>query len=207
MATSTATPTAKKGAGINVATLDTHKLTKKQLKQLTTKEQRLQMKAAKKLGTLKTMSERAAEVNDIKSSLQKWELDERFEAIATLYDRLDHFVRTGESVSGKIPFPECPPAPMGRMVVFKFTNTRGQKGTCDLMVRNGQDYLTKEARSELPIIDPDRVVHENVHATGAAAAGAADDSAPNLIPSTFFQKELETLFSGPWNEQQIQVLE
>lgn len=127
----------------------------KQLKRTTNKKQRQELKAARKQQNQKTQQERAAEVNDIKASLSRWELSDRYEAVAQLYAHLDHFVETGESASGKIPFPECPPPPHGRMIVYKFTNVRGQKGTCDLMVRNGQEYYTNHARRDLPVVLPE----------------------------------------------------
>lgn len=142
----------------NVDDLDLSKLSKAQLKKVTNKKQRQQLKEAKKLGNQKTASERMADVNDIKNKLLEWQLDEKFDAIKELFEQLQHFVDTGEPVSGKIPFPECPPPPMGRIIAYKFTNVRGQKGTCDLMIRNGQDYFAKHARRDLPQLQPKDLV-------------------------------------------------
>jgi len=139
---------------IDLSKVDISKMSKKQLKKCTNKKQRLAMKEAKKKEMQKSERERIAEVNDIKKSLLKWEMDDRYEPVEELFSHLDLFIATGQSVSGKIPFPQCPPQPLGRVIVYNFNNTRGHKGTCDLMVRNGQDYVTQLARKDLPDLQP-----------------------------------------------------
>ena len=62
---------------VDLATLDVSKLSKQQLKKVTNKKQRKQLKEERRLSNLKTTQERLAEVNDIKNSLLQWELDER----------------------------------------------------------------------------------------------------------------------------------
>lgn len=127
-------------------TKDLSKLSKKQIKRVTTKKERLAIKEAKKQTLLKTRTEREAEVQDTKAQLGKWNLDEKFDAIRTLFAQLDLFVETGNSVAGRILFPEAPPQPMGRVIVYSFVNRRGNKGTCDLLVRDGQEYFASEKR-------------------------------------------------------------
>jgi len=66
------------------------------------------------------------------------------------------YVEDGNSVSGKIAFPECPPQPQGRNIVFKFPRMRGNKCVCDLIVRDGNQYLGEAiSRKNLPHLTPD----------------------------------------------------
>ena len=142
----------KKVVVTNTAALG--KMTKAQLKAVTNKKQRQEMKQQKKEGNKKSIEERAAEVFDVQKQLESHGLSDQMPPIKRLYDVLKRFVVTGETACGMIEFAECPPQPYGRNIVYKFTNIKGTKGTCDLMVRNGQDYFTKEARRNLPVTQP-----------------------------------------------------
>jgi hypothetical protein len=130
---------------------DLSTLNKSDLKRLTTKAQRQEWKAQKKLTRLKTPQERQAEVNDVKRQLEQWNIDMQFEAVRQLYEHLDAFVETGEVASGTIPFPECPPEPIGRNIVYHFNNIKGQKGTCNLIIRDGEEYFKKERGEDAPL--------------------------------------------------------
>ena len=115
---------------------------------------------------------------------------------------IDMFVATGQNVCGTIPFPECPPAPLGRTIAYKFSNVRGQKGTCDLMVRNGQEYFSKEARRDLPILTPN---NSNRTTNSASQPSPLDDTeAPLLVSAaSLFEQELEGVLVSPQDRVEI----
>jgi hypothetical protein len=160
---------------------------KRELKRNTTKKERLALKEAKKAGNIKTKGERVAETNDIKERLLQYGLNPMFPAIAKLYEAIDRYVETGEPEASSLPFPECPPQPQGRNVVYSLPRTRGNRCTCDLIVRDGAAYLgDKFPRDQLP------APHEPVATAGRAerldapvyANGATDpigDEAPQLV--------------------------
>lgn len=130
-------------------------MSKKQLKKITTKSERLAMKEAKKKGNLKTRPEREAEIKHIRDQLAKWQLDDRFPPVAELFAEMDRYVETGEYSAGKIPFPEAPPQPQGRNIVYAFPRSRGRKCTCDLIVRDGSKYVGGDVpRAKLPSLSP-----------------------------------------------------
>jgi hypothetical protein len=114
---------------------------KKELKRTTTKKQRQEAKEAKKLEQIKTREERQAETQDIKDQFIEWGVDQRFEPVRQLYGVMDEYVETGEGSRGYIAWPHCPPQPQGRNIVFNFPRRRGNKCTCDLIVRDGSAYL------------------------------------------------------------------
>lgn len=135
----------KKKVVLNVGQLDLSKMTKSQLKTMTNKKQRQEWKKAKKSLQRKTAPERAREVLDVRERLAQIDIDDKFGAVRELFAALDQFVVTGETASGTIAFPECPPAPFGRNIVYHFSNIKGHKGTCDLIVRDAQQQLQREA--------------------------------------------------------------
>lgn len=137
----------KKGT-VDLSSLDVSKMSKAELKRVTNKKQRQQLKAEKKLKNLKSATDRAKEVQDIKINFRQWELDERYDAIALLYQQLDIFVSTGQSIHGTIPFPQCLPAPLGRNIVYHFSNVRGHQGSCNLIVREAKEYLQELEKEE-----------------------------------------------------------
>ena len=136
---------ASKKATVDLSRVDVSKLSKKDLKALTNKKQRQELKNAKKSQQRKTETDRAREVSDTQKRMRELELDEKYEAVRKLFGALESFVATGETACGKIPFPECQPYPVGRTIVYNFTNLKGHKGTCDLIINGGQEYLDKDA--------------------------------------------------------------
>jgi len=99
------------------------------------------MKEAKKVEQFKTQTERLAEVQDIKDRLCEWGVTEQFDSVRQLYRVMDQYVETGETAQGILPFLECPPQPQGRNIVYLFPKRRGNKCTCDLIVRDGAQYF------------------------------------------------------------------
>lgn len=140
--------TTTKKTVVDLSRVDVTKLSKKQLKAMTNKKQRQELKLAKKSLQRKTQTDRAREVLDIQTRLRDLELDEKYAAIRQLFGVLESFVATGEPAKGDIPFPECPPYPLGRTIKYNFTNAKGHQGTCDLIINSGERYLEEQKAQE-----------------------------------------------------------
>lgn len=138
----------QKGAGGNGTKRPKQAKSKKELKRTTTKKERQAAKAAKKAEQTKTRTERQAEVQDIKDRLVEWGVTTQFPSVAKLFVAMDEFVETGEPSFGTLHFPEAPPQPQGRNIVYKLPTRRGNRCTCDLIVREGGEFLDEESSQQ-----------------------------------------------------------
>jgi hypothetical protein len=72
---------------------------------------------------MKTREEREAFRDSIRTKFGlEFDINESFPCVAELYRVMDEWVETGQSVSGKIPFPEAPFG--GRIIEYILTNRK-----------------------------------------------------------------------------------
>lgn len=103
---------------------------------------------------LKTRDEREIEIKNIKETLLKYELDGRFPPIQEFFEVAQQYIESGETMHGSIPFPECPPMPYGRNIVYLLPQKKMHRCTCDLIIRGTENLAKRLPRSKLPHVEP-----------------------------------------------------
>lgn len=91
-------------------------------------------KKVKKPKEYKTVEERSVWTNGIIKQFSDLGCTLQYPAMKEFYKLLGDYVKTGESVSGKIDFPECPRG--GREIHYILTNSKGKNNTIQFLMKN-----------------------------------------------------------------------
>lgn len=167
-----------------------------------TKQEKLAVKAAKKEKNRKTKAEREAEVESIKTQYAEWGIDESFEAVSKLYQEMQRYIDTGETVSDVLRFVECPPQPLGRNIHYFFSAKKGARCYADLRIPGNNELNLKGKsidsvpRSYLPQRTPSTT--SSIHTPSTISRNDFESSeAPNLVDVDVGAQESKIEKSAP----------